>query len=64
MKEFINATIIAHRLKDKPLGVIKCGPLYRYDQLNDKGWQQYKTAREIISKYKLLEKMLVWFNWI
>ena len=39
------------------LKIIHCGNYYVWDPTSDKGWQEYKEARWILSKYKLIHKL-------
>jgi len=63
----INAIKKAHQLKDQALKVEdhgSHGSFYSYCPFEDKGFIEYAEAKAIVEKYKIINKMLSWINYI
>ena len=48
--------------KYKSLNVINHGSFYSYNPLADEGYQVYCCARNILSKHKIIERILKWIK--
>lgn len=62
MGELIRAIRMAHKVKDKPM---HCkSPIFGNYIFDTEAWSVYKKARDTISQYPRIEKILVWWRWI
>lgn len=65
MNKILDAIRIVHKGKSETLNIEHYVHFSAWDQENDAGWQEYKRAREYISRHhKLIEKLLLWIDYI
>ena len=58
----LGAIKLAHRLRNKKLNVKHRGRYATWNACEDEGWQDYNRTRRLISRHKVIERVLVWLG--